>query len=793
MMPARGTHSTRPTQRRRAGLAAAVLALALAPHARAAAPEGLWYDRAHAGHGIDVQRLGDDLLAIFYTFDAQGEPEWYGAAGRLANGRLEADLLRFAYDAPARRERVAATVGRFAMRYDASASDAACAGTARGGAELATLEADVDGRRIAWCLERLLPPQTDPVHAINGTWWGGAQDSGWGLTSYFDRAGDALASAHVVYHYDASGRPRWAIASATSPDYVVSTRWQSPRGYCRECAPVPLAFRDAGSLQLRLSSTHAQATGNRLEQRLAYPAGAGGSFDRDVALQRYSGAGAPPRTVATREGIVAGTADPRGGATRFLGLPYAAPPVDANRWRPPALAEARTALLRADTPGAACPQDAPGGFFTATLPGEREDCLTLNVWTPDTPAATPRPVMVWIHGGGFVQGASMQSSANGFHYDGGEYARRGIVLVSINYRLGALGFAAFEPMLAEQPGRAGPGNFGFLDQVAALEWVRDNIAAFGGDPSRVTIFGESAGGVSTCAHVASPRSAGLFHAAIMQSGNCLLSMPVLGTTAVQQGAALAQRLGCTSGDVMACLRAQPADAIVAAAQGSTSFSGTGETYGPTLDGVVFPRTLGDAIAMGQGARVPFIVGVNEDETTTLLPAATLPQTTPAYEALVRARFPAIANAVLAQYPAAAYQPVWRAWTAIITDVAFICPAQRAARDHAAVAPAYAYYFTQRYESGPLAPLGAFHGLDIPYVFSPPSGFASEGERALAGAMQSLWSGLATTGTPAASGVPAWPPHPLRDALGLELAAAAIGPRADYRGSYCRFWAQYVRL
>lgn len=792
-MPARDLHAIRPTIRRHAAVALAVLALAAPTIARAATPEGLWYDRAHPGHGIDIQRLGDDLLAIFYTFDAQGEPEWYAAAGRLADGRFEAALLRFAYDAPARRERVAATVGRFGLRYDASPADPACAPTARDGAGLATLEADIDGRRIAWCLERLLPPQTDPVHAINGTWWGGPADSGWGLTSYFDRSGDALASAHAIYHYDASGYPRWAIASATSPGYAVAARWRSPRGYCRECAPAALVFRDAGSLELQLSSTHPRATGNRLAQRLAYPGGAGGSFDRDVALQRYSGANAPARTVATREGIVAGAADPRGGAIRYFGLPYAAPPTGDSRWRAPAPAGARTALLRADTPGAACPQDAPGGFFSASLPGESEDCLTLNVWTPDTPSPTPRPVMVWIHGGGFVQGASLQSSANGYHYDGGEYARRGIVLVSINYRLGALGFAAFAPMLAEQAGRAGPGNYGFLDQVAALEWVRDNVAAFGGDPSRVTIFGESAGGVSTCAHVASPRSAGLFHAAIMQSGNCLLSMPALGTTAVQQGAALAQRLGCTSGDVMACLRAQSADAIVAAAQGSTSFSGTGETYGPTLDGVVFPRTLGDAIAAGQGARVPFSVGVNEDEVTTLIPAASLPQTPQAYESLVRARFPAIADAVLAQYPAAAYQPAWRAWTAIVTDVSFICPAQRAARDHAAVAPAYAYYFTQRYDTGPLAPLGAFHGLDIPYVFSPPSTFAGEGERALAGAMQSLWSGLATTGTPMAAGVPAWPPHPVRDALGLELRAGAIGPRADYRGEYCRFWARYLRL
>ncbi len=760
---------------------------------------GLWYDRAHAGHGVDVQQQGDDLLAIFYTFDADGEPEWYGAAGRLAGNTFATDLLRFGYDAAARpQQRVDAIVGRFTMRFDTSANEPACAGVARG-ARLAVLEANIDGAALAWCLEPLLPPQTAPEHAMNGTWWGGSADSGWGLTSYFDPRDGALDSAHVVYHYDARGRPRWAIAAARSAAFALETTWSSPRGYCRACGPSALVMRPAGSLALTLSTPRSDVASNRLVQRLAYPGPNGGTFDRDVVLARYSGVAAPRATIATREGLVAGGIDPNGGALRWLDLPFAQPPIGALRWRAPQPAAARTSVRRAEALGKGCPQLAGSGFFGAVPAQLGEDCLQLNVWVPDPAPATPAPVMVWIHGGGFIQGGATLTGNGRVVYDGGEYARRGIVFVSINYRIGALGFAAFRAMLDEQRDADGPGNFGFLDQVAALEWVRDNVAAFGGDPSRVTIFGESAGGVSVCAHLASPRSAGLFDAAIMQSGNCLLALPPLATrtgsreAVVEQGDRLQQRLGCTGGDVMTCLRSRSSDEILAAAQGATSFSGDGEQYGPVLDARVFVRSPGDAIATGTAARVPFIVGVNEDEATTLVPIAAQPQTVAAYEALVRARFPTIGSAVLARYPATAFPSPARAWTAIVTDTSFICPAVRAAREHARSAPAYAYYFTHVLPTPPLNALGAYHALDIPFVFVAAPGLFGAPEQALSQSMKALWSDFAFDGVPSASGVPAWPAHPVEGSLGLELNGAGIAPRAQYRAEYCGFWAQYVRL
>ncbi len=765
---------------------------------------GVWYDRARSGHGLDVHVAGSTLFAVFYTFDRDGEPTWYTAQA-VPGASFASPVYRFQRDGSGV-VGAGRVVGQFDMRLGASPANAGCNdGVARDGVRLATLAVTIDGESIEWCLEPITAVDDRPEGSLSGVWWVGPDENGWGIgnTVLPSAVGNRLIS--LIYHYDRAGEPRWALAGAESTDLRFSSRASYVQGFCRTCAPRALVFRDGGSATFELSTPrHELDLGNRVILDLRYPAGAGGEWQRDRGIGLLSGMQLPAGSVATRAGIVVGRSVAAGEPTRiFEGIPFAASPVGARRWRAPVPAPERNRVLRNTTMAPACPQ-APGpGFFGAIPPVIDEDCLYLNVWSADLRPQAPKPVMVWIHGGGLVQGgASQQDNGGSPVYDGATFARRDVVLVSINYRLGALGFAAFNALMDENPAQPGAGNYGFLDQVAALEWVRDNIAAFGGDPARVTIFGESAGGVSVCAHLASPLSAGLFHNAIMQSGNCLNALPQLRTTsggreaAVTQGERLVQRLGCagaSAAGVAVCLRSKTASEIVVAAQGTTNFNPVGEKYGFVIDDHAFPRSPGAALREGVGARVPFIIGVNEDEATTLLPDSEKPTTVAGYEALVRARLPTIANEVLALYPGSQYLPVWRAWAAVVTDTSFVCPAQRASRDHSAAGnSSYAYYFTHRLPGAVFAPLGAFHAIEIPFLFSAMTQYGNA-EQQLAARMQALWASFAQDGVADASGVVAWPAHAASGALGLELNGAFIAPRADYRKVYCDFWARYIAL
>ncbi|MCZ9342539.1 carboxylesterase family protein, partial [Streptomyces sp. TRM76130] len=299
--------------------------------------------------------------------------------------------------------------------------------------------------------------------------------------------------------------------------------------------------------------------------------------------------------VATRYGQVRGEAGET--AHSYLGIPYAAPPVGALRWRPPAAPASWTGVRDATAPGDPCVQtasDSPWGDLAG--PGTpSEDCLYLNVHTPARPSLLKRPVMVWIHGGGFTVGS-------GAFYDGSTLAADGdVVVVTLNYRLGAFGYLA-HPDLAGESAEGVSGNYGVLDQQAALRWVRDNVAAFGGDPDNVTVFGESAGGGSVCHQLVSPRAVGLFDRAIAQSG-CGFALP---TQESQQrvGSAWADSLGCADA---ACLRALPADRVLTAAQSPTA------RWTPNVDGAVLPRQVMDALESGRFHRVPVLQGTTADE------------------------------------------------------------------------------------------------------------------------------------------------------------------------------------
>jgi hypothetical protein len=320
-----------------------------------------------------------------------------------------------------------------------------------------------------------------------------------------------------------------------------------------------------------------------------------------------------------------------------------------------------------------CPQLSPlnGGF----VGGSDEDCLTLNVWSPAEPSETARPVMVWIHGGGFVLGSGGDAA-----YDGQALSEAtGHVVVTLNYRLGPLGFLAHPDLKAEDPAHPSSGNYGLEDQRAALEWVQANIAGFGGDPGSVTIFGESAGGASVCHHLVSPGSAGLFHAAVLQSGPC--DLVVEEAEAFASADALAVAVACDADDPLACLRdASPAELLTALPAPSFGVGTAGTSWYPVIDGEVLPSRPSDMLEAGDAVSVPVILGSNADEATMFfqLGGSTV-EDEAGFLALAEQAAPGEGDAILAQYPVADYGSYQTAAVAAFSDAGFICPTRRAAR------------------------------------------------------------------------------------------------------------------
>jgi para-nitrobenzyl esterase len=498
-------------------------------------------------------------------------------------------------------------------------------------------------------------------------------------------------------------------------------------------------------------------------------------------------AAAAPVIVATDRGPVSGVATPSGQA--FLGIPYAAPPVGALRWRPPEPAPRWVGLRDASQFGSGCPQG-PSLVGAASL---NEDCLYLNVFTPAggprDERGQPYPVMVFIHGGGFKTGT-------GSDYDPGRLVRRGVVVVTLNYRLGLLGFTAHPTLTAESPDHAS-GNYGLLDQQAALGWVQHNIAQFGGDPSNVTLFGESAGGLSVHAHLVSAGSAGLFRAAIVQSGAYALTQPPL-AVAEAQGLALQAAVGCAD---LACLRRAPVASLLAT-EGPDVLQ-----YVPSLDGKVLTQSIGSALATGAFTRVPVIEGTNHDEYRSLialyheLPYG--PITAEQYPLLIAKDFglpPAVVALITQAYPLSAYPSPSLALAALGTDAMFACPAVAASGWLQRYVPTWRYEFSDAQAPAPQVPLsfplGAYHAAELQYLFDtvgwlqiPP---LSAAQQQLSDAMVGSWVNFARSGDPNAANVPNWAAYqpPLSDRV-QQLVAPAPQPgsgsafAADHR---CAFWA-----
>lgn len=453
-------------------------------------------------------------------------------------------------------------------------------------------------------------------------------------------------------------------------------------------------------------------------------------------------------------GVASGEA--RDGVHIFRGIPYAEAPTGQLRWRPPVTAARWDGVRDATRFGPAChqPPSRPGSIYAAAeTPAMSEDCLSLNVWTPAD--AKDAPVFVWIHGGSLVAGSGSEAM-----YDGAALAAQGLVVVTINYRLGALGYLA-HPQLSEESPDGVSGNYGLLDQVEALRWVQRNVAAFGGDPDRVTIAGESAGALSVMYLMAAPPARGLFHRAIAQSAY-MISTPALRDTvhgtpsAEESGLALSRALGVRG---LPRLRAMDPQALTVQAAMSGFFP-----LG-NVDDQALPGQLVEVFDRGGQAPVPILAGFNEGEIRSLrflLPPA--PADGATYEAELRARYGDLAEAMLQRYPAANPDEAMLATT---RDAMYGWTAERLVRSQTALGqPSFLYYFDHGYPAADAAGLHAFHAAEIPYALgtvgaTPPHWPKipdTQAERQLAAAMQAYWASFARDAVPVAEGQPAWQPY-----------------------------------
>jgi para-nitrobenzyl esterase len=477
------------------------------------------------------------------------------------------------------------------------------------------------------------------------------------------------------------------------------------------------------------------------------------------------------------------------GGYAFRGLPYAAPPICNLRWRPPRLPADWQGVRDATRFAPSSPQPQNPALTGPTS----EDCLYLNVYTPTVQGSDEGglPVLMWIHGGRFTLGA-------GRDYDGTKLAAEGVVVVTINHRLGALGFLA-HPALASEPG--GPsGNYGLMDQQAALRWVQSNISQFGGDRDNVTIAGQSSGGLSVLVHMVSRSSRGLFHRAIVQSGSFALTQQSL-ATAEADGQAFAAKAGCPD-QTADCLRRLPVADIV------SNFPDA--AIPGVVDGAVLEEPVGTALANGRFARVPILNGMNHDEERDFVTAAQAvndgafvpvpePVTAESYQRMIGAVLgvpAARAAAIAAEYPLNAYPSPSVAFSALVSDANFACPALEIDQWTSKWVPTFAYEFNDddaplRYPPPLTGPPVATHKSEFPYLFdlpdAPLQAPLSPGQQALAADMRAAWANFAASGNPATAAVP-WPAFDADSMQMLSLVPPRPQIETDFASRHhCAFW------
>jgi para-nitrobenzyl esterase len=486
-----------------------------------------------------------------------------------------------------------------------------------------------------------------------------------------------------------------------------------------------------------------------------------------------------------------------GAAVRvYKGIPFAAPPTGDLRWKPPQPAKPWKGILVAKTFPANCPQALP-------LPGpQSEDCLGLNVWTPAHPPAAKLPVMVWIYGGGFQIGATSQSA-----YDGTALAAQGVVLVSVNYRLGMFGFLAHPALDRESP-QGASGNYGLLDMVAALEWVKRNIGAFGGDPGNVTIFGESAGGTAVCLLMVVPQADGLFQKVISESAAWMFG-PISHITESWYGRVPMTKFGEKLGTDLPALRAKSVAELLKTLpppMRRNDAADRGEAYMPVVDGWVIPDDPARLFAAGKFHHVALMAGTNADEGTLLggPPVRTVAQ----YRTWAAEKVGTFADRMLTLYPASTDAEAHAAAAQSSGDLLFLYGTRSVLRAASKANPnAFQYQFTRVNGVGRQIHWGAFHASEISYVWQtlPDSVYGTQAsfigdfsvnpdtyngqDRKLSQAMSAAWVAFAKTGSPNGPGLAHWPAFPGKESY-MEF-GDQIGVKESLRKPYVDFMSEFT--
>jgi para-nitrobenzyl esterase len=496
--------------------------------------------------------------------------------------------------------------------------------------------------------------------------------------------------------------------------------------------------------------------------------------------------------VTVENGKLQGTANQDHSVRMFKGIPFAAPPVGDLRWKGPQPAPAWSAMRQADRFGSACLQTNVFGdiYFRDKEPSE--DCLTLNIWIPAKPRSAMIPVIVWFYGGGFVAGSASEP-----RYDGENLAKKGVIVVNPNYRLGVFGFFS-HPELSKESGRNASGNYGLLDQVAALNWVVKNIEVFGGDPHNITIAGESAGSFSVSALMASPLSRNLFQKAIGESGAFFPSGPNAGirirplAETEQSGVKFAESVGAKS---LAEMRAKPGDELLQAA----AKRDRGYEFGPNIDGYYLPTDAETIYAQGAQSQVPLLAGWNADEGKMFVLFAPQKPTAKSFAEQARTRFGEQSVQFLKLYPATTDQEAVLSAEALAGDdfIAYSTWKWTEMQARTGNAPVYQYHFEQvpavkagaMIGSVPAREAGSRHACEIEYVFQTLKSQVgvpwTEDDFRVSDAMSSYWVNFATAGNPNGSALPDWPKYESKNGFPvMHLSGQKIHATADtMRGRY----------
>lgn len=508
-----------------------------------------------------------------------------------------------------------------------------------------------------------------------------------------------------------------------------------------------------------------------------------------------------PETISIEGGKISGlTLGENKDVLAFKGIPYATPPVGPLRWKPPQPVEAWEGVRQCTAYGPACPQpDLPG--FSLKHEKRSEDCLYLNVWTAAKSAGEKRPVMMWIHGGGNIIGSANLSTPTG--NEGEALARQGVVVVSINYRIGPFGYFA-HPLLSKESQHNASGNYGLLDQIAALRWIQNNISAFGGDLGNVTIFGESAGGFNVSYLIASPLAKGLFHRAITESGSAFaffanrhLREGWYGMEPMEkQGERITKDLGCSeAADPLAALRALSAEKLLEGSK-PIMIAGAGNLFTPVVDGWVLPDDVMTIFEQGKQNVVPLVAGTNADEGTIFIQKSPF-DSVEAYRGFLKASYGTFADEVFAMYPAKEPSEILKAFRDLLADSRFVAPTRGLVRAMSKTGgKAHMYRFTRPWP-GPMAPFGAFHTAEIVYVFNDIERVKNtfkvpfeEKDQNLANTMSAYWVQFAKTGNPNKEGLPEWPAYDSTKDQYIEF-GEVIKVGQGLRKEKCDLWDNFV--